>query len=46
MTYEHHGDWYDGKRDGLGDEFVELFFGVVVGHCVNGRSMSNLEGRG
>ena len=79
-------DWYDKKRDGLGDEFVELFFDVVrglphgamhssidetgyrpkrmprftaviyydltdseivvVGVLVNGRSTSNLEGRG
>lgn len=79
-------DWYDKKRDGLGDEFVELFFDVVNGfrHCtvhtsvdetgyrpkrmprftsvnyydlvgpqivivgvlVNGRSTSNLKGRG
>lgn len=79
-------DWYDKKRDGLGDEFVELFFDIVRGlphgamHCsidetgyrpkrmprftaviyydmtdseilivgvlVNGRSTSNLEGRG
>lgn len=28
-------DWYDRKRDGLGEEFVELFFDVVNGlsHC-------------
>ena len=28
-------DWYDGKRKGLGEEFVELFFEVVNGllHC-------------
>jgi hypothetical protein len=79
-------DWYDRKRDGLGDEFLELFFEVVNGlpHCavhssvdetgyrpkrmprftavlyydltdsqivivgvlVNGRSTSNLRGRG
>lgn len=79
-------DWYDKKREGLGDEFVDLFFDVVNGlshgamHCsidetgyrpkrmprftaviyydltdseivvvgvlVNGRSTSNLEGRG
>jgi hypothetical protein len=78
--------WYDKKRDGLGDEFVKLFFDVVNGlrHCtvhtsvdetgyrpkrmprftaviyydladsqivivgvlVNGRSTSNLKGRG
>ena len=24
-------DWYDSKRDGLGEEFVELFFDVVNG---------------
>lgn len=79
-------DWYDRKRDGLGEEFVELFFDVVnglphrtvhssadetgyrpkrmprftaviyydltdsqiviVGVLVNGRSTSNLKGRG
>jgi hypothetical protein len=79
-------DWYHRKRGGLGDEFVELFFDVVIGlrHCtlhssvdetgyrpkrmprfaaviyydltdseivivgvlVNGRSTSNLKGRG
>lgn len=28
-------DWYDRKRDGLGEEFVELFFEVANGlpHC-------------
>lgn len=79
-------DWYDKKRDGLGDEFVQVFFDIVnalthcethfsidetgyrpkrmprftaviyyeltdteilvVGVLVNGRSTSNLEGRG
>ncbi len=79
-------DWYDRKRDGLGEEFVELFFDVancfphctvhspvdetgyrpkrmprfsaviyydltnsqivIVGVLVNGRSTSNLKGRG
>lgn len=79
-------DWYDKKRNGLGDEFVDLFFDtvnsllhtamhcsidvtgyrpkrmqrftaviyydlsnteiVVVGVLVNGRSTSNLSGRG
>lgn len=79
-------DWYERKLEGLGDEFVELFFDVVSGlshgamHCaidetgyrpkrmprftaviyydlsdsdivvvgvlVNGRSTSNLKGRG
>ena len=79
-------DWYDEKRGGLGDEFVDLFFTiarglpidtlhcsidetgyrpkrmprftaviyydltdseiVVVGVLVNGRSSSNLKGRG
>ena len=79
-------DWYDRKSDGLGEEFVELFFDVVnslphctvhssvdetgyrtkrmprfaaviyydltdsqiviVGVLVNGRSTSNLKGRG
>lgn len=31
-------DWYDGKRDGLGNEFVEVFFDVVSGlpHCATG----------
>lgn len=24
-------DWYDKKRDGLGDEFIDLFFDVVDG---------------
>jgi len=79
-------DWYNGKRDGLGEEFVDLFFDavnslprsavhssvdetgyrpkrmprftaviyydltdsqiVIVGVLVNGRSTSNLKGRG
>ena len=24
-------DWYDGKRDGLGDEFADLFFCIARG---------------